>query len=319
MTSVSLSRDGLGDYDPEDCAFFDVESARRRLEALVGARGGGVPNSPHDVAEQLQQQQQKQKRNPSVQSTRSSEDRARSGGLSKVTVSAGASIASSPALFDVVEPPPLSVRLPQRPPLTSIERERRIAEMELLKKLGDGDDGAISDLWSLWFAERGPHAEWLLEEADGLIAGGDSRGMVEAERLLRLLVDEHGVYFAEPVYRLATLCFSQGRLDEALFLDKVVLAVKPWHFGALSHIVMVYESLGDSLTARAWARFRLPNLARVGSNKRRAHWAERAMADANHLYHQGEIANAVAFGEPDHVSMNEQAESFENHDDNAWQ
>ena len=232
------------------------------------------------------------------------------------SLSGGASIASSPAMFDVIEPPELSVDLPRRPPLTSIERERRLAEIELLKNLRNDDDEAISDLWSLWFAERGPRAEAILKEADELM-GGHVREQLEAERLLRSLIEEYGVYFAEPMNRLATLYYTQGRLEEALALNKIVLAVKPWHLGALSHIVMVYEAIGDSMSARSWARFRLPNISRMGSsnnNKRRENWIEKAVTDATRLYEQGEITNAMTFGESD-----KRFYQSKNTEDDAWQ
>jgi tetratricopeptide (TPR) repeat protein len=220
-------------------------------------------------------------------------------------------------MFDVVEPPELSVELPRRPPLTSIERERRLAEIELLQNLRDDDDGAISDLWSLWFAERGPRAESILREADELM-GGHVREQLEAERLLRALIEEYGVYFAEPLNRLATLYFTQGRLEEALALNKIVLAVKPWHVGSLSQIVMVYEAMGDSMRARSWARFRLPTISHMGSsssnNKRRERWTEKAVTDATRLYEQGEVTNSMTFGESDNRFYQKK-----NTEDDPWQ
>jgi len=309
MTSIFLSRGGIGgfffedDEDDEgyDDNMFDVNSAREQLEALVG---GGLASE-----EQVSSSQPSQQRRSTLSNIRFIKNEEET---KKTSLAGGASIASSPSMFDVLEPPPLSVDLPRRPPLTSIERERRLAEIDLLKRLRDGDQEAISDLWSLWFSERGPKAESWLKEADELM-GGNVRDQIEAERILRSLIEEYGVYFAEPVNRLATLYFSQGRMEEALALNKIVLAVKPWHVGALSHIVTVYEALGDSMNARAWAKFRLPNFSPTGSNKRRERWVEQAISDATRLYEQGEMANAMIFGEPDLKTNNR------NYDDDAWQ
>jgi hypothetical protein len=51
--------------------------------------------------------------------------------------------------------------------------------------------------------------------------------------------------FADPLAISATL-YMQGRMDEAETLCKIVLSVKPWHFGALSGIVMIYAGSRDS-------------------------------------------------------------------------
>jgi hypothetical protein len=315
----SSSRDGEREDDDDDeygdCdnlyMNFDFDAAREELEALVGAGAGDSTSSSED--DELQQlassRQQPQSSLSNIRLLK--EDRH---DTSKSSLCGGASIASSPSMFDVTERPELSVELPRRPPLTSIERERRLVEIELLNNLREGDEEAISDLWSLWFAERGPQAESILREADELM-GGHVREQLEAERLLRSLIEEYGVYFSEPVNRLATLYFSQGRMEEALALNKIVLAVKPWHFGSLSQIVMVYEALGDSMSARSWARFRLPNISRMGvSNRRREQWIEKAVSDASRLYQHGEVTNAITFGESDRLFYNEKIT-----EDDAWQ
>lgn len=315
IISLFLNRDGLDYYDPEADGSFDVETARLRLEGLVSAEGG-VPNSPEEIMGR------KLQHNPSLQNVWSFKDHDNDDDgvcLSKTTISGGASIASSQDMCDVLERPPLNFVLPSRPPLTAIERERRFAEIELLKHLREGDDNVIADLWSLWFSERGPQAESILKEVNDLMVGGDVGDMIRAERMLLSLIEQYGVYFAEPANRLATLYFSQGRLEEALFLNKVVLAVKPWHIEALSHIVMVYDALGDSISARAWAGFRLPTPTRISSNKRQARWAQRAVLDAIRLYEQGEMTNAISFGEPDRIWIAEQAETQQTHDDNVWE
>jgi len=187
----------------------------------------------------------------------------------------------------------LEVQLP--PKLTEAERKYQAKEIELLSSLYQSEDEDIlTDLWTHWFGERGPgpaaqllHAEQLANTDDGVNTNYYQR---EAERLFRKLIDEHGLYWAEPVNRLATLLYRQGRLEESKACCELVLAVKPWHFGALSGIVMVCVGMKDSVNAKIWADRRLPPLQpsssqSIGSvggrnNERRKDWIKRAVRDA---------------------------------------
>lgn len=91
------------------------------------------------------------------------------------------------------ETPPLDVDIPPRPPLTSIERERRSAEIELLGHLTDGEE-ATKEIYNLWFNERGAAASKLLQQARELMEQGPKE-QEEAETILLALMDEYGVYF----------------------------------------------------------------------------------------------------------------------------
>jgi hypothetical protein len=268
--------------------FFDVESARRQLESLV--TGGGTSR---DLPHNPEQEHQQSSLRPAFASIVSPE--------------------SSETLSALSATPTLDMTLPARPPLTTIERERRLAEIKLLAQLNKGDE-SLSDIWNLWFSERGSQAADLLYEADELINQGHD-GWEEAELILRALIEDFGVYFPEPLNRLATLYYLQGRYEEALRFNKLVLAVKPWHFGALSHIVMVYAALGDNERAREWAAFRLPTVGSAGSDRRWTRWVERAVVDSTVLLHQGEKKLAKLFGEPDKNWIETQVEN----DADAWQ
>jgi len=158
------------------------------------------------------------------------------------------------------------------PPLTSILRERRLKEIQLLSSLAYNQD-AISELWALWISERGPEAAKHIMHAEGLIA---VESFDEAELDLLSLIEEHGIHWAEPVNRLATLYYMQGRMAEARALCELVLETKPWHFGALSGIVMVCTAQSDAAGARFWAEKRLPP-----PGDRRAKWTEEATASAH--------------------------------------
>lgn len=282
MTALYMHSD---EFDDGHKSFFDVEAARKQLESLVGSGGPAEHHESH----------------PRQVSTR--------------PIFASISMDTQTSLLP--EAPKLELALPPRSPLTTIERERRSAEIELLAHLNDGDE-ALNGIWNLWFAERGSKASALLHKADDMISEG-AHAWTEAEAILRGLIEQYGVYFAEPLNRLATLYYLQGRHEEALTLNQMVLAIKPWHFGALSHIVMVYAALGDSVSARQWAAFRLPTISSAGSNRRRTRWVERAVVDATILLHEGEQNLSELFGETDNSWMQRRkSHNFEN-DDDAWQ
>jgi hypothetical protein len=278
------------DHFDENADFFDVEAARRELEALVG--GGSVAGDLPQQSKQLQQPEIKNR--PTASSSTS-------------FLFSGSSTLPVTPLLDVTMPPPR--------PLTTIQRERRVAEIAQISELVNGDE-SLAEIWDLWFSERGPKAQTLLQKADDLMSEGPA-GFRRSEEILRGLIQEHGVFFVEPVNRLATLYFLQGRLEEALPLNKIVLSVKPWHFGALSGIVMVYAGLGDAERARQWAAFRLPSSAQT---RRRHQWVERAVLDINGALNQAVKRNVDGFGKPDsHVTINAFQDDDVASDKNAWQ
>lgn len=168
------------------------------------------------------------------------------------------------------------------PPLTAIQRERRLKELNLLSSLSDSDEG-INELWSLWFSERGPTAATILLRAEELVSQSSKQPqkLEEAESVLWGLIESYGLHWAEPVNRLATVLYLQGRLEESRALCKAVLDVKPWHFGALSGIVLVCAGLRDVSEARLWADRRLPPLIPDRtSGGRREIWVNQACQDA---------------------------------------
>ena len=220
---------------------------------------------------------------------------------------------------EVIRDRPLPER--ERPPLTSIGRERRLVEIQLLQKLGESDE-PLDDLWAIWGSERGPPPAKELRKAEEMTM--DPHQWAEAEKILRDLIDENGMHWVEPVNRLATLLFLQGRLEESKHLCEVTLEEKPWHVGALSGIVMVCAGLNDVTSARYWAARRLPPIQETGSNRRRTEWAERAVMDAQNALKYAEGANHRAFGKKDAVRR-VVAEQDEFHrddatiEDDAWQ
>eukprot|EP01083_Nonionella_stella_P088492 246648_1 len=172
------------------------------------------------------------------------------------------------------------------PPLTAILRERRLKEMQLLSTLTHSDE-AISELWALWIAERGPTAASTLLHAEELMS---IESWDEAEQTLLTLVEDHGIHWAEPVNRLATLYYMLQEYEESRALCELVLDTKPWHFGALSGIVLVCTAMNDASGAKEWAELRLPPLfnSERGNfangpnvhNERRSAWTKEALARA---------------------------------------
>mmetsp|Transcript_6352 Transcript_6352/g.7116 ORF Transcript_6352/g.7116 Transcript_6352/m.7116 type:complete len:387 (+) Transcript_6352:317-1477(+) len=169
------------------------------------------------------------------------------------------------------------------PPLTAISRDRRLKEITLLSTLSHSDD-AVNELWALWIAEKGPAAATLLLRAEHLMS---IESYEEAEALLWSLIHQYGVHWAEPVNRLATLKYMQGNLEESKELCETVLRVKPWHFGALSGIVLVCTATHDATGARVWADRRLPPFVPDNtSGSRRMQWISRALDDAKESLHK---------------------------------
>jgi exonuclease VII small subunit len=230
----------------------------------------------------------------------------------------------------------------QRPPLlTAIARERYETEIQLLKSLVDSDD-AISELWTLWYHSRGPAGAKALQVSDMLTAKGPEYWM-QAEQTLQQLViaDEEEQQeevrpplFVEAVNRLATLYYLQGRLPESKQMCEIVLAVKPWHFGAVSGIVMVCSLLKDNDGMMAWANQRMPPLPpppNQNSNNmlQRKEWVDGMVQLAQTRLQEAEQRVQDSFQElplPDEPTSAawfqttpQQQEGLLDEDDDAWQ
>lgn len=134
----------------------------------------------------------------------------------------------------------------------ALRRLKLLAERERVAALTDGR--SANHLWEHWFGEEGEDAQIALESAAQVLDEPDSAG--EAPALLELI--ERFPTWAEPINRLATLRFLQRRFAESVELCERVLVLKPWHFGALSGIVMCHSELGNSEAASRWAAIMLP-------------------------------------------------------------
>lgn len=181
-------------------------------------------------------------------------------------------------------------QLPPPPPLTTMERDRRMAELKLLEQLASSDD-ATSELVELWASEKGPQAKERLGHAEEMLEKGQ---VIAAEMMLMKLIDDFGVHWVEPLNRLATVYFHQGRFEDSYAICEKVLHMKPWHFGASEAIVTASMRLSDRDSARSWAIKGLPKLfsstsfppfATTGAlNPQRAQWVEGALQQAQEAF-----------------------------------
>ncbi len=205
---------------------------------------------------------------------------------------------------------------PQPPPLSSIERERRLGEIKLLECLKDGDD-VVPELWNHWYSERGVSAKVKIEKIGELLT--DPKDWKNCEQELIEMVDEYGIYFVEPVNLLATLYFLMGKLQASYKLCEIILKLKPYHVGALSGIVQVSLGLNDPVATREWAAKRLPksslgsalgddgtivkgkeNEEKQPQNPRRVQWVDTAITTAQELLELAEQRTKKDFfGKPE--------------------
>lgn len=183
-------------------------------------------------------------------------------------------------------------QLPLPPVMTSMQRRRKETEIRLLKELKNGDS-SVEQLWYLWYNERGPDAAAKLHRADRLVEQGQE-GYEEAQILLFELIKEYGVHWPEPSNRLANLYHVKGNLKVSEAIWSVVLAVKPWHFGAQSGMHMVYTGLGDHEKANFWKDRLLPGL-----NTDRAMWVHTAVKAASEKLSEAENVLRHLFGDQD--------------------
>lgn len=143
--------------------------------------------------------------------------------------------------------------------LTTSRKKRLEREIQLLKMLhpehpeNDSDytdlqnqEFVISELWSLWYGERGPINQRKLHAIEEMLSDpSDPSLLAEAEKSFLALIREHcstdGTMdnldlsnWVEPANRYATLLWLVGRLNESKQWCERILLVKPWHIGALA-------------------------------------------------------------------------------------
>lgn len=115
----------------------------------------------------------------------------------------------------------------------------------LLEALKQADpqvrDRATTQLWQLWFRQKGLVGLEILERSQRLLAAGAGEAAVAL--LTQLLQDQPD--FAEAWNRRAVLYFTRGEYQLALEDCLRVLELVPYHFGALHGLGLCYSALGD--------------------------------------------------------------------------
>ena len=189
--------------------------------------------------------------------------------------------------------------------LTSTERKRRSIEIELLQNLIHNDDETVHQLWLLWYTERDTQENATAELYAATTFLHDPNTWDMAEQILRQLVLQHGIYWVEPLNRLATLYYLQGKYQQSIDLCNVILYVKPWHVGALSGMVGLYIQTNDMTQAKKWSEKRLPSYVpdhiqgSKNSNQRRVEWVKKAVTDAKLSLYNAEQQLQSSFGKKD--------------------
>lgn len=104
---------------------------------------------------------------------------------------------------------------------------------------------ATSELWRIWFEQKGILGLEKLRRAQMMLEIGDTVG---ADEVLSQLIEAEPD-FAEAWNRRAVLRYMQGHYRAAIADCKTVLQLNPIHFGALHGLGLCYAALGEYSTA----------------------------------------------------------------------
>ena len=219
------------------------------------------------------------------------------------------------------------------------------------------EERVISELWSLWYGERGSYNEKKLIDIEMGVFGGAGGASTsdgdrippswaEAERQYLALIREHCStatnadgfksdsvnndnlnlsIWVEPANRLATLLFLMGRFQESKEWCERILATKPWHIGALSGIVLVCANMGDAEGVAKYSKLVLPprtsNFPTPEWIDARREWVRRNVKLAEMNLSRLEKVNRRAYEELSNVVVFDEGDTAAGyHDDSsAWQ
>jgi tetratricopeptide (TPR) repeat protein len=104
---------------------------------------------------------------------------------------------------------------------------------------------ATSQLWRIWFWQKGKIPLEQIEESERLLAEGD---IIAATAILNNLVDALPD-FAEAWNRRAVLQFGNRNYYHAIADCEMVIKLNPAHFGALHGLGLCHAALGNYLEA----------------------------------------------------------------------
>ena len=111
-------------------------------------------------------------------------------------------------------------------------------------KATDSDEEAsqiVRRIWGLWGQAPDRTTSRLFDAGETALQHGDLNSALNAFNL----VVERAPAFAEGFNQRATLYFQMGRYDDSVADIQRTLALEPRHFGALSGLAQIYESIGN--------------------------------------------------------------------------
>ncbi len=95
-------------------------------------------------------------------------------------------------------------------------------------------------IWEEWSKSGSPAMDLLLQRGRAAMAAGDNETAIGH---FNAIID-HAPEFAEAYNARATAYYNMGRLGQSLEDVRVVLALNPRHFGALSGLGLIMNELG---------------------------------------------------------------------------
>ena len=100
---------------------------------------------------------------------------------------------------------------------------------------------ATSELWRIWFQQKGMYGFELLQRSQDLFQAGD---MTQAEKVLTELISDQPD-FAEAWNRRAVLYYILGQYKKSLDDCQMVLKLNSIHFGALHGLGLCHAAQGE--------------------------------------------------------------------------
>ena len=109
---------------------------------------------------------------------------------------------------------------------------------------------ATIGLWECWLNEKGPAARRRIDEGIKRMEAGD---LNEAQKLFQSLIREFPDW-AEAINKQATLLYLRGLAGDSLGLCRIVVEMKPNHFGAWNGLALCAVQMEDWETALSAAQ-----------------------------------------------------------------
>lgn len=104
---------------------------------------------------------------------------------------------------------------------------------------------ATTELWRIWFTQKGDYGLEILEQSQMYLESGQ---LTKAEEILTDLIHDQPD-FAEAWNRRAVLYYLQKQYRKSLMDCRQVLELNPIHFGALHGLGLCHAALGDYVAA----------------------------------------------------------------------